>query len=155
MDEKKPGRCLSDFHPRRISCDGRSEPAFGAARYLEVLLRERFPAQKFEVSTSPITALITHVILPIACECARRTNLTCGSFTWGNNEMSVPSEQPPIFRRGRPLCCGLTRALAQRSKGTRLGHADGLEPPFWQKGRTQTPSWAGMQIVPAKPCTSE
>ena len=51
---------------------GDPEPAFGAGRYLEALLRERFPARKFEVVNVAITAINSHVIRAIARDCARQ-----------------------------------------------------------------------------------
>ena len=40
---------------------GDPEPAFGVGRYLEVLLRERFPGAKFEVVNVAMTAINSHV----------------------------------------------------------------------------------------------
>src|ERR1039458_6397625 len=75
---------------------GDPQPAYGASRYMEVLLRERFPGKKFEVINLGITAINSHVILPIARECARHD----GDF-WivymGNNEMVGPFGAATVF----------------------------------------------------------
>jgi hypothetical protein len=57
---------------------GDLQPACGASRCLEVLLRQRFPGKKFEVINLGITAINSHVILPIARECARHEGLRHG-----------------------------------------------------------------------------
>lgn len=45
---------------------GDPDPAYGFSRYLEVMLRERFPAMKFEVVNTGSVAINSHVVLPIA-----------------------------------------------------------------------------------------
>src|SRR5258707_4219982 len=75
---------------------GDPDPTFGAWRYLQVLLRERFPGTDFEVVCVAMTAINSHVILPIARECAR-----CGGDLWiiymGNNEMVGPFGAGTVF----------------------------------------------------------
>ena len=44
--------------------------SFAPDRYLEVLLCEKFPGTNFEVINVAFTAINSHVILPIARECA-------------------------------------------------------------------------------------
>jgi len=46
---------------------GDPEPAYGAARYLEVLLSERYPNARFEVVHTGITAIIR----TSSCPCPR------------------------------------------------------------------------------------
>ena len=45
---------------------GDPEPSFGFSRYLEVMLRERYPDMKFEVVNTGSVAINSHVVLPIA-----------------------------------------------------------------------------------------
>lgn len=117
---------------------GDPQPAYGASRYMDVLLRERFPGKKFEVINLGITAINSHVILPIARECAAHE----GDF-WiiymGNNEMVGPFGAATVFgakalprsvtrinlavqktRTGQLLMAGLRR-LSQSSKNTSWG----------------------------------
>ena len=47
---------------------GDPKPAFGVARYLEVLLRDRYPAGKFEVIPVAMTAVNSHGLLAMARE---------------------------------------------------------------------------------------
>ena len=44
---------------------GDPDPTFGAWRYLQVLLRERFPGTDFEVVCVAMTAINSHAILPL------------------------------------------------------------------------------------------
>ena len=44
---------------------GDPDPTYGFARYLEVMLRERFPEVHFEVINASITAINSHVLLPM------------------------------------------------------------------------------------------
>ncbi len=48
---------------------GDLQPAYAASRFMEAQLRERFPGKKFEVANFGITAINSHVILPIARGC--------------------------------------------------------------------------------------
>ena len=45
---------------------GDPDPAYGFSRYLEVMLRKRFPAMKFEVVNTGSVAINSHVLLLIA-----------------------------------------------------------------------------------------
>ncbi|HXY00848.1 MAG TPA: hypothetical protein VEI54_07990, partial [Candidatus Limnocylindrales bacterium] len=49
---------------------GDPDPAYGFSRYLEVMLRERFPATKFEVVNTGMVAINSHVSLLIARDLA-------------------------------------------------------------------------------------
>ncbi|MGD0259839.1 MAG: hypothetical protein ABSD29_08420, partial [Verrucomicrobiota bacterium] len=68
----KPASTYRIFILGESAAMGDPEPSYGASRYLEVLLRERFPEQPFEIVNVAITAINSHAILPIARECARQ-----------------------------------------------------------------------------------
>ena len=80
---------------------GDPEPAFGAGRYLEVLLRERFPRTKFEVVNVAMTAINSHVILPIARDCVRQEG-DLWIIYMGNNEMVGPFGAATVFGAKAP-----------------------------------------------------
>ena len=80
---------------------GDPQPAYAASRYLEVLLRERFPGRKFEVVNTAVTAVNSHVILPIARECAGREGDVWIVYL-GNNEMVGPFGAATIFGSQAP-----------------------------------------------------
>ncbi|MBI4658600.1 MAG: tetratricopeptide repeat protein [Verrucomicrobia bacterium] len=50
---------------------GTPDPAFGFARVLEVMLRRQYPEQRLEVINAAMRGINSHIILPIARECAR------------------------------------------------------------------------------------
>jgi tetratricopeptide (TPR) repeat protein len=64
-------------------------PAYGMGRYLQVLLRDRWPERKFEVVCVAMTAINSHVIVPIARECAKYQG-DLWIVYMGNNEMIGP-----------------------------------------------------------------
>ena len=50
---------------------GDPDPSYGVGRFLEALLEIRYPGMEFEVVNVAITAINSHVILPIARDCAQ------------------------------------------------------------------------------------
>ena len=121
---------------------GDPQPAYGAGRYMEVLLRQRFPGKKFEVINLGITAINSHVILPIARECARHD----GDF-WivymGNNEMVGPFGAATVFG-AQALPLSLVRfnlALQQTRTGQWL-----VSALRHLAGKSKNTSWGGMEM---------
>lgn len=68
---------------------GDPDPAYAFSRYLEVMLRERFPSMKFEVSNTGSVAINSHVLLPIAKELAKHQPDLFIIYS-GNNEVVGP-----------------------------------------------------------------
>ncbi len=149
----KPPGTIRIFIFGESAAMGDPQPAFGASRYLEVLLRKRFPGNKFEVINLGITAINSHVILPIARECARHD----GDF-WiiymGNNEMVGPFGAATVFgaqalpRWAVQLNLALQRTRTGQFLISELGRLG---------GKTKSESWGGMemflenQITPGDP----
>jgi tetratricopeptide (TPR) repeat protein len=123
---------------------GDPQPSYGASRYLEVLLRERFPTEKFEVVNLGITAINSHVILPIAQECAARRDADFWIVYMGNNEMVGPFGAATVFgSRAPPLWVVRANLAAQQ---LRLGQ---LVAALWRKaGRkgSDNATWGGMRM---------
>jgi tetratricopeptide (TPR) repeat protein len=69
---------------------GDPQPSVGPGHILEVLLREKFPGEHFEVINLGITAINSHVILPMAKEVAARGQGDIWVIYTGNNEMVGP-----------------------------------------------------------------
>jgi tetratricopeptide (TPR) repeat protein len=108
---------------------GDPDPAYGFSRYLEVMLRERFPGVKFEVVNTGIVAINSHVILPIARQLANyQPNLFI--IYAGNNEivgpygpgtalttssLSLPAIRTSIFVRSTRIGQLMTKASQPRS----------------------------------------
>ena len=75
---------------------GDPRPAYGAGRYLEILLRERYPGVEFEVVCASMTAINSHALSPIARECARYQG-DLWIVYMGNNEYLGPFGPSTIF----------------------------------------------------------
>jgi len=75
--------------------------SFAPDRYLEALLRARYPERKFEIINTGVTAIDSHVILPIARECARHEG-DLWIVYMGNNEMVGPFGAATVFGRQAP-----------------------------------------------------
>lgn len=103
---------------------GIPEPSFGFGRILERMLRDRYPGIRFEVINLSVTAIDSHVLLPIA-EAASRRHPDLFILYMGNNEVIGPYGPGTVFA---PFASGtaLIRA-AVAVKSTRTGQfLDGL-----------------------------
>ncbi len=68
---------------------GFPNPSFGFARVLEAMLRARYPQTRFEIVNTAIVAINSHVVLPIARQCAsQQPDLFIVHL--GNNEVVGP-----------------------------------------------------------------
>ncbi len=68
---------------------GDPDSTFSFGRILEVMLEHRYPSARFEVINSSITAINSHVVLPIARDCARHDPDLFVIYL-GNNEVVGP-----------------------------------------------------------------
>jgi len=93
---RKPSGVYRIFLFGESAALGDPRPAYGAGRYLEVLLRDRFPTREFEVVCVAMTAINSHAILPIARECARHEGDLWIVYA-GNNEMAGPFGANTVF----------------------------------------------------------
>src|SRR5262249_25907290 len=118
MQANKPPGAYRVFILGESAALGDPKPAYGAGRYLQTLLRERFPGVDFEVVNVAMTAINSHAILPIARECSRQE----GDF-WiiymGNNEMVGPFGAMSVFGSRAPPLAFVRLSLAVQR--TRLG----------------------------------
>jgi tetratricopeptide (TPR) repeat protein len=123
---------------------GDPQPIYGASRYLEVLLRERFPARKLEVVNLGITAINSHVILPMAQEVAARGRGDIWILYIGNNEMVGPFGAATVFgARSPPLWMARLHVAAQQWRVGQLAMA--LARRLAGKAGSHT-AWTGMQM---------
>jgi tetratricopeptide (TPR) repeat protein len=122
---------------------GDPDPSYGAWRYLQTLLRERFPGTDFEVVCVAMTAINSHAILPMARECARRDG-DLWILYMGNNEMVGPFGAGTVFGSRVPGA-GLVRAdLAVKT--TRIGQLfDGLMQR-WSIHSSTPKTWGGLNM---------
>jgi hypothetical protein len=120
---------------------GDPQPEFGLCRVLEALLDGRYPDKHFEVINTAMTAINSHVILPIARDCAAQN----GDF-WviymGNNEVVGPYGSGTVFG---PQAANLALVRAGVAfKATRIGQALGNLVRHAQKRPLNQSEWGGM-----------
>jgi tetratricopeptide (TPR) repeat protein len=144
MEPVKPADTHRIFIFGESAAQGDPEPPFGAGRYLAALLQERYPGVNFEVVNLGMVAISSHVIVPIARECADYQG-DLWIIYMGNNEMIGPfgaatvfsSKAPPwpVVRLGLALqttrvgqlLMNLARKLKLKGNAARPGVSQGLE----------------------------
>jgi tetratricopeptide (TPR) repeat protein len=122
---------------------GDPDPSYGMGRYLQVLLQERYPGTRFEVVNVAVTAVDSHVILPIARDCARHEG-DLWIIYMGNNEMVGPFGAETIFGMQAPPLAIVRTVLA--IKATRTGQL--LDDTLRRTGASSASprTWGGMQM---------
>ncbi|HUD83800.1 MAG TPA: tetratricopeptide repeat protein, partial [Candidatus Saccharimonadales bacterium] len=143
MKAVKPPGTFRIFIFGESAAMGDPEPAYGPARYMEAQLREKFPETKFEIVNAAFTAINSHVIVPIARECAKHEG-DCWIIYMGNNEMVGPFGAATVFgRRAPPLpYVRLVTAIQE----TRTGQLFTALARRFQHGGAQLTSWGGMEM---------
>ncbi|HWY31538.1 MAG TPA: tetratricopeptide repeat protein [Candidatus Acidoferrum sp.] len=139
---EKPPDTMRIFIFGESAAMGDPQPAYAASRYLEVLLRNRFPGKKFEVINLGITAIDSHVILPIARDCERAGG-DCWIIYMGNNEMVGPYGAVTVF--GAQAVPRAAVAFNLEVQKSRLGQllVAGLRK---LGGKSKNASWGGMEM---------
>jgi tetratricopeptide (TPR) repeat protein len=122
---------------------GDPQPEFGLPRLLEALLEGRYPGKHFEVVNTAMTAINSHVILPIAKDAAARN----GDF-WvvymGNNEVVGPYGSGTVFG-SKAASLHVVRA-AVAFKATRLGQLLETLARDAEKTPLDQSEWGGMRM---------
>src|ERR1700722_7488348 len=99
----KPANTTRVFVFGESAAFGDPQPAFGLPRMLEAMLSLRYPDRKFEVVNVAMTAINSHVILPIARDCARADG-DIWVIYMGNNEFVGAFGASTVFgTQGRRL----------------------------------------------------
>jgi tetratricopeptide (TPR) repeat protein len=143
MAVEKPAHTYRIFVFGESAAMGDPDPTFGAWRYLQVLLNERFPGTDFEVVCVAMTAINSHVILPIARECARRDG-DLWIIYMGNNEMVGPFGGGTVFGSRAPGIGQIRTELALKS--TKVGQLmDRLTQPWGDRSSTPK-TWSGLDM---------
>jgi len=122
---------------------GDPEPAFGFGRYLETLLRARFPDRKFEVVSAAMTAINSHALLPIARDCSRLDG-DLWVIYMGNNEVVGPFGAGTILGPQSPPLFAIRASLAL--KQTRTGQLLDSLIETLTPAAAAPESWQGMKM---------
>ena len=138
----KPPGSFRIFIVGESAAQGDPEPSYAFGRYLEVMLRERFPAASFEVVNTGITAINSHVLLPVVRDLARRHGDVFVLYI-GNNEVVGPfGAGTTLTPRGSSLPV-IRATIALRS--TRLGQLlGGVLRSITKHGDAR--AWRGMEM---------
>jgi tetratricopeptide (TPR) repeat protein len=121
---------------------GFPSPSFSFSRILEAMLSERFPGLRFEVINVAMTAINSHVVLPIARECAEREPDLFVIYM-GNNEVVGPYGAAGVLGPGAPPL-----ALVRGSIGVKETRTGQLLGDLLGKigGKKDAAEWDGMEM---------
>ncbi len=134
---QKPSNTFRIFVLGESAAMGDPDPAYGFSRYLEVMLRERYPAMNFEVVNTGSVAINSHVLLPIARELADQKPDVFILYS-GNNEVVGPYGPGTALTSSGRLSLPLIRASIY-ARSTRLGQ-------LLTSVGTQKREWRGMEM---------
>lgn len=143
MAAHKPEGTYRIFLLGESAAYGDPDPSFGVGRYLEALLEARYPQTDFEVVCAAITAINSHVILPIARECARHDGDLWVVYM-GNNEMIGPYGAGTVFGEKAPRLAFVRTVLALKT--TRVGQLMDQMVAGIRGGSSAPESWDGINM---------
>jgi len=143
ISRPKPAGTIRIFVLGASAAQGDPQPAFGPARLLAAILNQRYSGTRFEVVNAAMTAINSHVVLPIARGCAEAEGDIWVIYL-GNNEVVGPFGAGTIFGQQTPPLplVRATLALKATRTGQLLESALGL-------AQTQSPEngeWRGMEM---------
>jgi tetratricopeptide (TPR) repeat protein len=125
------------------AAQGDPDPTYGFGRYLQVLLRERYPGTDFEVVCAAMTAINSHAVLQIARECAGLQG-DMWLIYMGNNEVVGPFGAGTVFGAKAPPLWLIRASLA--AKQTKIGQAMEVLAGQFKRDSAKEKSWGGMKM---------
>src|SRR5271157_418573 len=137
----KPPDTIRVFVFGESAAYGDPQPEFGLCRVLEALLDGRYPDKHIEVVNTAMTAINSHVILPIARDCAAQ-NGDVWVIYMGNNEVVGPYGSGTVFGTQAASLAMVRAGVA--FKATRIGQALGNLVRHAQKRPLNQSEWGGM-----------
>lgn len=122
---------------------GDPEPAFGLARILKFMLERRHPDQNWEVVNLAVTAINSHVIVPMARETGARVNADFWCLYIGNNEVVGQFGPGTVFGASQSNLRLIRASLAM--KRTRIGQ---MANSLWEAAARfkSEAEWRGMAM---------
>src|SRR5450631_148324 len=133
---EKPQGTFRIFVLGESAAMGDPDPAYAFSRYLDVMLRQRYPSMKFEVVNTGSVAINSHVLFPIAKGLAAQRPDVFIIYS-GNNEVVGP------YGPGTALTSsGMSLPVIRTSifvRATRIGQ-------LLTKIGTQKKEWGGMEM---------
>lgn len=144
LSAKKPEGTYRIFVLGGSAAKGTPESAFSFARILEVMLNQRYPAARFEVINTAVTAINSHVVLSIIGDCADFDSDLYIVYL-GNNEVIGPYGAGTVFRGYNPSRGAIRASIFLRSTrtGQLLGDLVGAVGGDDPKARKE---WGGLAM---------
>jgi tetratricopeptide (TPR) repeat protein len=139
----KPAGAYRIFVLGESAAQGFPDPASSFPRVLEVMLREHYPDTSFEVVNTAVTAINSHVILPIARECAGHQPDLFIVYA-GNNEVVGPFGAANVIGRFSPSLFLIRSNVAVR--GLRTGQLLSDAVRRLGLGQDAPKFWGGMEM---------
>ena len=133
---QKPAGTYRIFVLGESAAMGDPDPAYGFSRYLEVMLRERFPGTTFQVVNTGSVAINSHVVLRIAQQLANQRPDLFIIYS-GNNEVVGPYGPGTVLTSSGMSIPVIRSNIFLRS--TRVGQ-------LVTKVGTQKKTWQGMEM---------
>ena len=133
---QKPAGTYRIFVLGESAAMGDPDPAYGFSRYLEVMLRERFPGTTFQVVNTGSVAINSHVVLRIAQQLANQHPDLFIIYS-GNNEVVGPYGPGTVLTSSGMSIPVIRSNIFLRS--TRVGQ-------LVTKLGTQKKTWQGMEM---------
>jgi tetratricopeptide (TPR) repeat protein len=140
----KPPNTVRVFVLGESAAMGDPDFKFGLPRMLEVLLREHFPDRQIEVINLAMVAINSHVILPIARDCARQEGDLWVVYM-GNNEVIGPFGSASVFGAQAPALALVRAGLWL--KATKIGQLLDATLQRVRQGNRALPEWNGMEMM--------
>ena len=142
IPREKPADTIRIFVFGESAAYGDPQPRFGLPRMLEAMLELRHPDKKFEVVNAAMTGINSHVILPLARDCAE-ARADAWVIYMGNNEVVGPFGAGTVFG-SQTLPLPLIRA-GLALKATKTGQLFDALRSATQKNSAGSGEWEGMK----------
>lgn len=142
IPREKPPDTVRIFVFGESAAFGDPQPRFGLPRMLEAMLELRHPDKKFEVVNAAMTGINSHVIVPLARDCAE-AHADVWVIYMGNNEVVGPFGVGTVFG-SQTLPLPLIRA-GLTLKATRTGQLFDALRQSAQKNAAGSGEWEGMR----------
>ncbi len=142
IPREKPSDTIRIFVFGESAAFGDPQPRFGLPRMLEAMLELRHPDKKFEVVNAAMTGINSHVILPLARDCARARGDVWVIYM-GNNEVVGPFGAGTVFGNQTTPLPMIRAGLALKT--TRTGQLFDTLRGVVRKTGAESGAWEGMR----------
>ena len=137
----KPAGTYRIFIIGGSAAQGYPDPTYSFSRFLEVMLRERFPAMRFEVANAAMTAANSHMMAPAARDCAKFDPDMLIVYM-GNNEVVGPFGTGTVFMGRSSSLRGIRTGLWVKT--TRIGQL--MDNIGRSLSGEESVKWGGMEM---------